>query len=54
MGAYFRGLPAARSNITLHEIEGASHCLHDDSPDEVHAKLLPWLASLELPLQQGR
>lgn len=46
VGKYFASLPSQLSNIRLHVLEGVGHCPHDDRPDLVHQKLLPWLASL--------
>ncbi|OVA05823.1 Alpha/beta hydrolase fold-1 [Macleaya cordata] len=46
VGRYFSSLPSALPNITLNVLEGVGHCPHDDRPDLVHEKLLPWLASL--------
>ncbi|KAF6990222.1 hypothetical protein CFC21_007450 [Triticum aestivum] len=46
VGKYFSGLPSELSNVRLHMLEGVGHCPHDDRPDLVHEKLLPWLASL--------
>lgn len=47
VGKYFASLPSLLSNnITLFVLEGVGHCPHDDRPDLVHEKLLPWLANL--------
>lgn len=46
VGKYFMSLPSQRENIKLHVLEGVGHCPHDDRPDLVHEKLLPWLANL--------
>uniref|UniRef100_A0ACD5THE0 Uncharacterized protein n=1 Tax=Avena sativa TaxID=4498 RepID=A0ACD5THE0_AVESA len=46
VGKYFSGLPSELSNVKLHMLEGVGHCPHDDRPDLVHEKLLPWLANL--------
>ncbi|KAM3404153.1 hypothetical protein ACQJBY_007317 [Aegilops geniculata] len=46
VGKYFSGLPSELSNVRLYMLEGVGHCPHDDRPDLVHEKLLPWLASL--------
>ena len=43
VGKFFSSLPAQLSNISLYVLEGVGHCPHDDKPDLVHAKLLPWL-----------
>ncbi|XP_057973470.1 pheophytinase, chloroplastic isoform X2 [Malania oleifera] len=45
VGKFFCSLP----NISLFVLEGVGHCPHDDRPDLVHEKLLPWLHSLLLP-----
>lgn len=46
VGKYFSSLPSKLPNISLFVLEGAGHCPHDDRPDLVHEKLLPWLALL--------
>ncbi|KAF0922696.1 hypothetical protein E2562_001093 [Oryza meyeriana var. granulata] len=46
VGRYFSALPGELPNVTLHMLEGVGHCPHDDRPDLVHAKLLPWLDGL--------
>ncbi|ONK73055.1 uncharacterized protein A4U43_C04F26680 [Asparagus officinalis] len=46
VGRYFSSLPSQLSNVKLYVLEGVGHCPHDDRPDLVHEKLLPWLASL--------
>uniref|UniRef100_A0A0E0DRG8 AB hydrolase-1 domain-containing protein n=1 Tax=Oryza meridionalis TaxID=40149 RepID=A0A0E0DRG8_9ORYZ len=46
VGRYFSALPGELPNVTLHMLEGVGHCPHDDRPDLVHAKLLPWLDTL--------
>ncbi|CAA6668272.1 unnamed protein product [Spirodela intermedia] len=46
VGRYFSSLPARLPNISLYVLEGVGHCPHDDRPDAVHEKLLPWLSSL--------
>ncbi|KAL5229573.1 hypothetical protein ABZP36_028349 [Zizania latifolia] len=46
VGKYFSALPGELPNVTLHMLEGVGHCPHDDRPDLVHGKLLPWLDSL--------
>uniref|UniRef100_N1QY94 Uncharacterized protein n=1 Tax=Aegilops tauschii TaxID=37682 RepID=N1QY94_AEGTA len=46
VGKYFSGLPSELPNVRLYMLEGVGHCPHDDRPDLVHEKLLPWLASL--------
>ncbi|KAF6139647.1 hypothetical protein GIB67_033651 [Kingdonia uniflora] len=46
VGKYFSSLPSQSSNISLFVLKGVGHCPHDDRPDLVHAKLLPWLADL--------
>ncbi|PKU60863.1 pheophytinase, chloroplastic isoform X1 [Dendrobium catenatum] len=46
VGKYFSSLPSQLSNVNLYLLEGVGHCPHDDRPDLVHEKLLPWLAAL--------
>ncbi|URD84465.1 alpha/beta hydrolase fold [Musa troglodytarum] len=46
VGKYFSSLPSNLPNIELHVLPGVGHCPHDDRPDLVHEKLLPWLSSL--------
>ncbi|WVY96225.1 hypothetical protein V8G54_028376 [Vigna mungo] len=46
VGKYFSSLPSQQENVKLFLLEGVGHCPHDDRPDLVHEKLLPWLASL--------
>ncbi|KAL9687469.1 hypothetical protein QQ045_031872 [Rhodiola kirilowii] len=46
VGKYFTTVPSQLPNITLRVLEGVGHCPHDDRPELVHEKLLPWLASL--------
>ncbi|XP_042062771.1 pheophytinase, chloroplastic [Salvia splendens] len=49
VGKYFSSLPAQLPSVSLFMLEGVGHCPHDDRPDLVHEKLLPWLASLPVP-----
>lgn len=46
VGKYFSSLPSQVPNISLFVLNGVGHCPHDDRPDLVHARLLPWLATL--------
>ncbi|XP_071919480.1 uncharacterized protein [Coffea arabica] len=46
VGKYFSSLPGQAPNVSLFVLEGVGHCPHDDRPELVHAKLLPWLAQL--------
>ncbi|KAM7508136.1 hypothetical protein LguiA_018589 [Lonicera macranthoides] len=46
VGKYFSFLPSELPNISLGVLEGVGHCPHDDRPESVHEKLLPWLANL--------
>lgn len=46
VGKYFSLLPAQKQNVSLFVLEGVGHCPHDDRPELVHARLLPWLAQL--------
>ncbi len=47
VGKYFQALPQINPKVQLYLLQGVGHCPHDDSPDLVHEKLLPWLANLE-------
>lgn len=49
VGKYFSSLPSQQENVKLFVFEGVGHCPHDDRPELVHEKLLPWLASLSNP-----
>ncbi|KAJ7975542.1 putative Alpha/beta hydrolase [Quillaja saponaria] len=46
VGKYFSSLPSKQSNVSLFVLKGVGHCPHDDKPDSVHEKLIPWLANL--------
>lgn len=46
VGKYFSSLPSQLSNASLYVLGGVGHCPHDDEPDLVHQRLLPWLAQL--------
>ncbi|XP_071711542.1 uncharacterized protein [Rutidosis leptorrhynchoides] len=46
VGKYFSSLPPQAPNISLSVLPGVGHCPHDDRPNLVHDKLLPWLAGL--------
>ncbi|KAF5205706.1 Alpha/beta hydrolase protein [Thalictrum thalictroides] len=48
VGRYFSSLPSQLPNINLSVLKGVGHCPHDDRPDLVHEKLLPWLAALPI------
>lgn len=48
VGKYFSSLPSQRPNVSLFVLEGVGHCPHDDRPELVHDKLLPWLATTTL------
>ncbi|BBG94732.1 alpha/beta-Hydrolases superfamily protein [Prunus dulcis] len=43
IGKYFASLPSQLPYVTLFVLQGVGHCPHDDRPDLVHQKLLPWL-----------
>lgn len=43
VGKYFLSLQDRLPNLSLSVLEGAGHCPHDDRPELVHNKLLPWL-----------
>lgn len=47
VGKYFSSLPSQQENVQLFMLEGVGHCPHDDRPELVHEKLLPWLATLK-------
>ncbi|EES19542.1 hypothetical protein BDA96_09G147900 [Sorghum bicolor] len=49
VGKFFSKLPSELPNVTLYMLEGVGHCPHDDRPDLVHARLLPWLEALPPP-----
>jgi len=49
VGKFFSRLPSELPNVTLHMLEGVGHCPHDDRPDLVHDRLLPWLDGLPPP-----
>ncbi|KAK9200357.1 hypothetical protein WN944_015554 [Citrus x changshan-huyou] len=42
VGKYFSSLPSKLSNVKLIVLKGVGHCPHDDRPELVHEKLLPW------------
>ena len=44
VGKYISSLPSKLSNVKLIALKGVGHCPHDDRPELVHEKLLPWLA----------
>ncbi|PKA54652.1 hypothetical protein AXF42_Ash000487 [Apostasia shenzhenica] len=46
VGKYFSSLPSQLPNVRIHILPGVGHCPHDDRPELVHEKLLPWLAAL--------
>lgn len=46
VGKYFRALPETNPQVQLFLLENVGHCPHDDRPDLVHEKLVPWLAQL--------
>nr|XP_043615190.1 pheophytinase, chloroplastic [Erigeron canadensis] len=46
VGKYFSSLPSKVPNISLSVLPGVGHCPHDDRPNLVHDKLVPWLAGL--------
>ncbi|KAI4351916.1 hypothetical protein L6164_006217 [Bauhinia variegata] len=46
VGKYFSALPSQKTNVKLFVLQGIGHCPHDDRPESVHEKLLPWLAHL--------
>ncbi|PIN11417.1 putative hydrolase/acyltransferase (alpha/beta hydrolase superfamily) [Handroanthus impetiginosus] len=48
VGKYFSSLPSQLPNVKLFLLEGVGHCPHDDRPDLVHEKLLPWLANIPI------
>ncbi|XP_022973446.1 pheophytinase, chloroplastic isoform X3 [Cucurbita maxima] len=46
VGKYFSKLSVESPNVSLCVLKGVGHCPHDDRPELVHEKLLPWLAQL--------
>ncbi|XP_038884600.1 pheophytinase, chloroplastic isoform X2 [Benincasa hispida] len=46
VGKYFSKLSKEVPNVSLFVLKGVGHCPHDDRPESVHEKLLPWLAQL--------
>ncbi|KAI3758728.1 hypothetical protein L6452_06299 [Arctium lappa] len=46
VGKYFSSLPSQVPNVSLSVLQGVGHCPHDDRPNLVHQKLIPWLATL--------
>ncbi|KVH87917.1 pheophytinase, chloroplastic [Cynara cardunculus var. scolymus] len=46
VGKYFSSLPSQVPNVCLSVLQGVGHCPHDDRPNLVHQKLIPWLATL--------
>ena len=39
-------LPEFNKRLELVTIPGAGHCPHDEAPEAVHARMIPWLAAL--------
>ncbi|KAL3641451.1 hypothetical protein CASFOL_016419 [Castilleja foliolosa] len=48
VGKYFSSLPDQLQNVDLFMLGGVGHCPHDDRPELVHERLLPWLASISV------
>ncbi|KAG1679807.1 hypothetical protein FOA52_012719 [Chlamydomonas sp. UWO 241] len=46
VGKFFSGLPDTRGDTAFQLLDDVGHCPMDDRPDQVHAALLPWLASV--------
>nr|GEV90955.1 pheophytinase, chloroplastic [Tanacetum cinerariifolium] len=46
VGKYFSSLPSQVPNMSLSILQGVGHCPHDDRPNLVHDKLVPWLSAL--------
>ena len=46
VGRFFQALPQDSSTVQFEMLGNTGHCPHDDSPDEVHRHLVPWLSSL--------
>ncbi|MFS7972978.1 putative alpha/beta hydrolase-1 [Helianthus anomalus] len=46
VGKYFSSLPSNVQNVNLSVLQGVGHCPHDDRPNLVHEKLVPWVAAL--------
>ncbi|KAK9205438.1 hypothetical protein WN943_015705 [Citrus x changshan-huyou] len=47
VGKYISSLPSKLSNVKLIVLKGVGHCPHDDRPELVHEKLLPWMVLFE-------
>ncbi|CAI9113071.1 OLC1v1013599C1 [Oldenlandia corymbosa var. corymbosa] len=45
VGKYFTAVAGEFANVELFVLNGVGHCPHDDRPELVHERLLPWLAS---------
>lgn len=50
VGTWAVKLPETRPRTRFELIEGVGHCLHDEFPDEVGARLLPWLREAMPPV----
>ncbi|KAM1246011.1 hypothetical protein FF1_042276 [Malus domestica] len=55
LGKYFASLPSqhppnvnANANVSFFVLPGVGHCPHDDRPELVHERLLPWLDHLSI------
>ncbi|KAG6543813.1 hypothetical protein Mapa_014653 [Marchantia paleacea] len=46
VGKFFQALASSAPNVELNVLPNVGHCPHDDRPELVHEKLLPWLATL--------
>jgi len=46
VGRLFEALPATRPGTDFVALPACGHCPHDDRPDLVHEKLLPWMKAL--------
>ena len=50
VGTWAARLPETRPRTRFELVEGVGHCLHDEFPDEVGARLLPWLKEAMPPV----
>ncbi|CAM6129240.1 unnamed protein product [Calypogeia fissa] len=48
VGKYFSALAISEPNVQLNLLPNIGHCPHDDRPELVHEKLVPWLAALPI------
>lgn len=53
VGTWAVKLPETRPRTRFELIDGVGHCLHDEFPDEVGARLLPWLKEAMPPVAKA-